>query len=157
MILEYITNVPCKKWQLYIQWVNRRFMIKQLLWPPKVGQHHLQNGNVIPLLGRKDRTPQGHCSDTWGQETNYIFTFTHLADAFIQSHLQGCIHILHLHWWHTAHQEFSVLLKHASTGNRTGNLLITKRLLYLLYHCSSLIMGRESHYISMHMCYMNQY
>ena len=28
----------------------------------------------------------------------------HLADAFIQSDLQ-CIHILLLHWWHTAHQE----------------------------------------------------
>src|SRR4029434_5690510 len=30
---------------------------------------------------------------------------------------------------------FSVLLKDTSTGNRTSNLLITKRLLYLLYHC----------------------
>ena len=27
------------------------------------------------------------------------------------------------------------MLKDASTGNRTSNLLITKRLLYLLYHC----------------------
>ena len=37
------------------------------------------------------------------------FTFSHLADAFIQSNLHmwplQCIHILHLHWWHTAHQE----------------------------------------------------
>ena len=63
----------------------------------------------------------------------YTFTFSHLADAFIQSDLQ-CIHILHLHWWHTAHQELSVLLKDASTGNRTSNLLITKR---LLYHCTT--------------------
>src|SRR4029434_2450656 len=28
-----------------------------------------------------------------------------------------------------------VLLKDASPGNRTSNLLITKRLLYFLYHC----------------------
>src|SRR4029434_2912985 len=28
-----------------------------------------------------------------------------------------------------------LLLKDASTGNRTSNLLFTKRLLYLLYHC----------------------
>ena len=27
----------------------------------------------------------------------FTFTFSHLADAFIQSDLQGCIHILHLH------------------------------------------------------------
>ena len=25
----------------------------------------------------------------------FTFTFSHLADAFIQSDLQGCIHILH--------------------------------------------------------------
>ena len=67
-------------------------------------------------------------------------TFTlNLADAFIQSDVQGCIHILHLHWGHTAHQEQlgvqCLALKDASTGNRTSNLLITKRLLYLLYHC----------------------
>src|SRR4029434_9423514 len=30
---------------------------------------------------------------------------------------------------------FSALLKDTSTGNRTSNLLLTKRLLYLLYHC----------------------
>src|SRR4029434_4851129 len=30
---------------------------------------------------------------------------------------------------------FSDLIKDASTGNRISNLLITKRLLYLLYHC----------------------
>src|SRR4029434_8423657 len=30
---------------------------------------------------------------------------------------------------------FSALLKDTSTGNRTSNLLITKRPLYLLYHC----------------------
>ena len=34
-----------------------------------------------------------------------------------------------------SNQGFSVLLKDASTGNLTSNLLITKRLLYLLYHC----------------------
>ena len=34
-----------------------------------------------------------------------------------------------------SNQGFSVLLKDTSTGNRTSNLLITKRLLYLLYHC----------------------
>src|SRR4029434_3460119 len=35
---------------------------------------------------------------------SFTFTFSHLADAFIQSDLQ-CIHILYLHRWHTAHQE----------------------------------------------------
>ena len=59
----------------------------------------------------------------------FTFTFSHLADL-------QCIHILHLHWWHTAHQELSVLLKDASTGNRTSNLLITKR---LLYHCTTVL------------------
>src|SRR4029434_2353074 len=33
---------------------------------------------------------------------------------------------------------FSALLKVTSTGNRTSNLLITKRLLYLLHHCRPL-------------------
>src|SRR4029434_1055212 len=33
------------------------------------------------------------CKSTFEQAT---FTFSHLADAFIQSDLQGCIHILHL-------------------------------------------------------------
>ena len=74
-----------------------------------------------------------HCPST--------FTFSHLADAFTQSDLHmcdlQCIHILHLHWWHTAHQEQLGVqcLIDASTGNRTSNLLITKQLLYLLYHC----------------------
>src|SRR4029434_9731869 len=40
---------------------------------------------------------------------SFTFTFSHLADAFIQSDLHmcdlQCIHILHLHRWHTAHQE----------------------------------------------------
>src|SRR4029434_8635856 len=73
------------------------------------------------------------------------FTFSHLADAFIQSdsHMCDleCIHILYFtftlmaHCTSGANSGFSVLLKDASTGNRTSNLLITKRLLYLLYHC----------------------
>src|SRR4029434_4454630 len=75
------------------------------------------------------------------------FTFSHLADTFIQSDLHmcdlKCIHILHLHCWHTAHQELSVLLKDASTGNRTSNLLITKR---LLYHCTT-VAPRHAHYM----------
>src|SRR4029434_1955786 len=59
-------------------------------------------GNVnIALLGSV-------CGDTnagisLGMMLTFTFTFSHLADAFIQSDLQGCIHILHL--WHTAHQE----------------------------------------------------
>ena len=42
---------------------------------------------------------------------------------------------------------FSALLKDTSTGNRTSNLLITKRLLYLLYHCRPLInaVGSDLH------------
>ena len=28
---------------------------------------------------------------------NIYITFSHLADVFIQSDLQGCIHIVHLH------------------------------------------------------------
>src|SRR4029434_11019061 len=73
------------------------------------------------------------------------FTFSHLADAFIQSdsHMCDleCIHILYFtftlmaHCTSGANSGFSVLLKDASTGNRTSNLLITKRLLYFLYHC----------------------
>src|SRR4029434_4368947 len=64
------------------------------------------------------------------------FTFSHLADAFIQSDLHmcdlQCIHILHFYIYTdgTLHIRsnlgFSVLLKDASTGNRTSNLLITK-------------------------------
>src|SRR4029434_166328 len=65
----------------------------------------------------------------------------HLVDAFIQSDLQGCIHFtitLMEHCTSGAIRGFSVLLKDASTGNLTNNLLITKRLLYLLYHCRPL-------------------
>ena len=44
-----------------------------------------------------------------GRIATETLTFSHLADAFIQSDLHmcdlQCIHILHLHWWHTAHQE----------------------------------------------------
>src|SRR4029434_7372877 len=73
----------------------------------------------------------------------YIFYIVILADAFIQSDLHmcdlQCIHILQF-----------TLMAHCTSGairgsvscsrtlrqyNRTSNLLITKRLLYLLYHC----------------------
>ena len=40
---------------------------------------------------------------------------------------------------------FSVLLKDASTGNRTSNLLITNRLLYLLRHCRPPLFPHRSH------------
>src|SRR4029434_5872886 len=57
-----------------------------------------------------------------------------------------CIHIftftLMAHCTSGAIRGFSVLLKDASTGNRTSNLLITKRLLYLLYHCRQLTFPR---------------
>ena len=36
---------------------------------------------------------------------------------------------------HIRSSGFSVLLKDTSTGNRTSNLVITKRVLYLVYHC----------------------
>ena len=39
----------------------------------------------IPVLDWPANSPDLNC------------TFSHLADAFIQSDLQGCIHILHLH------------------------------------------------------------
>ena len=35
----------------------------------------------------------------------WLHLHLHFVDAFFQSDLQGCIYILHLHWWHTAHQE----------------------------------------------------
>src|SRR4029434_5430203 len=73
---------------------------------------------------------------------NITFTFSHLADAFIQSDLHmcdlQCIHILLFslmaHCTSGAIRG-SALLKDTSTGNRTSNLLITKRLLHPLYHC----------------------
>ena len=37
------------------------------------------------------------------------------------------------------------MLKDASTGNRTSNLLITNRLLYLLYHCRPIDRPSDSH------------
>src|SRR4029434_6299614 len=84
------------------------------------------------------------------------FTFSHLADAFIQSDSNmcdlQCIHILHFtftlmaHCTSGANSGFSVLLKDASTGNRTSNLLLTKLLLYLLYHC------RPSEYMCVCLC-----
>src|SRR4029434_6942849 len=73
------------------------------------------------------------------RKMGFTFTFSHLADAFIQSDLQGCIYTFYIYTDGTLHIRsnlgFSVLLKDASTGNRTSNLAITKRLLYLLYHC----------------------
>src|SRR4029434_130019 len=48
---------------------------------------------------------------------------------------------------HQEHQGFSVLLKDASTGNRTSNLLITKRLLYLLYHCRPTALLAKSSFV----------
>src|SRR4029434_11032032 len=71
----------------------------------------------------------------------FTFTFSHLADAFIQSDLHTCdlqcIHILHF-----------TLMAHCTSGAIRGsvscsrtlqqgisNLLITKQLLYLQYHC----------------------
>src|SRR4029434_4988490 len=71
----------------------------------------------------------------------FTFTFSHLADAFIQSDLQGCIHIFTFTLMaHTAHQEQLGVqcLAQRHFDNRTSNLLITKRLLYPLYplyHC----------------------
>ena len=44
-----------------------RFMIKQLLWPPKVAQHNIQNGNLIMVT--KERSPHWICS--WCQEANW--------------------------------------------------------------------------------------
>src|SRR4029434_5082674 len=46
-----------------------RFMIKQLLGPPKVGQQNNQNGNLIMVT--KDSSPHWICSDDWGQEANW--------------------------------------------------------------------------------------
>src|SRR4029434_3324031 len=66
------------------------------------------------------------------------FTFSHVADAFVQSDLHmcelQCIHILHFTFTLMAHCTFSVLLKDASTVTRTSTLLITKR---LLCHCNT--------------------
>src|SRR4029434_8933934 len=45
-----------------------RFMIKKLWCTPKVGQHNLQNGNLIMVT--KERSPHWICSDNWGQEAN---------------------------------------------------------------------------------------
>src|SRR4029434_9870823 len=52
--------------------------------------------------------------------THNVYTFYIYTDGTL--HIRG-------------NQGFSVLLKDASTGNRTSNLLITRRLLSLLYHC----------------------
>ena len=56
-----------------------------------LASHIVNDGinNVSPL-----RT--GSCSVS-NMKIASAFTFSHLADAFIQSNLQGCIHILHLH------------------------------------------------------------
>ena len=35
----------------------------------------------------------------------FTFTFSHLADAFVQSDLQGCIHIFYIYTDGTPHQE----------------------------------------------------
>src|SRR4029434_3712687 len=65
---------------------------------------------------------------TYNVYTFYIYT-------------DGTLHI-------RSNEGFSVLLKDASTGNRTSNLLITKRLLYPLYHYRPQITLRPKKYPS---------
>src|SRR4029434_4868869 len=74
----------------------------------------------------------------WGAKVTFTFTFSHLADAFIQSDLQGCIQIL----------SFTLMARCTSgairgsvscsrtlrQGIEQSTLLITKR---LLYHCTT--------------------
>src|SRR4029434_4218327 len=56
----------------------------------------------------------------YSKRLTYVYTFYIYTD--------GTLHI-------RSNWGFSVLLKDTSTGSRTSNLLITNRLLYLLYHC----------------------
>src|SRR4029434_9157621 len=68
------------------------------------------------------------------RENICTFTFSHLADAFIQSDLQGCIHIftftLMAHCTSGAIMGFSVLLKDASTGRAPDDIPIFSRRFY---------------------------
>src|SRR4029434_4696238 len=101
-----------------------------------MGEELLVSGGVTshtrvqPMLGERLElgVVRAHCFPCHGTTSLWTFTFSHLAD-FIQSDLQGR-HILHFYTDGTLHIRsnygFSVLLKDASTGNRTSNLLITK-------------------------------
>ena len=112
-------HLPFFPWELTILWLPPGFQAvggkscHHILDPVTGGVPHLlavglggiTDKTLLHILGGRETEEEEQMSVKFQRQKISYSTFSHLADAFIQSDLQGCIHILNLHWWHTAHQE----------------------------------------------------
>ena len=127
---------------LHKQVQQSQCMTSVLQWhTEKTWRKNWEINNRIERSIQNRWTMKNSMNTQWSECVNPITTFT-FSRRFYPKQLTYVRLTMYTHFTFTlmAHCtsgaiRSSVLLKDAPTGNRTSNLLITNRLLYLLYHC----------------------